>query len=603
MSFAALPLWAVLGALAAASLGVLALYMLRRTPRREVVSNVAFWLRAAQRSKPKFLRATRIPLLALLVSLLIGALLVADLGDPRFGAGVRGTTVIVYAAGRTMGARDGFGGGRLTGTRLAQALGETRRQTERASARGRVAVIRAGLRPTVVLPLTEDGAALDAALRGEHADDGASDLAGALLLADRLVRASGESGRVVVIADHPLPVALDAPLELIPIGTPRDTLAITQLLARRDPVAVGEYAVHVEVTSFTSRAARAKLVIRDRDVVVSERELVLNAYEHVAHEAQGFSSGRGELTAKLEDIVLAGADDALTADDVAYAAAPPLHRTSVLLVTSGNAFLQRVLAAHGALDVTVAAPGAVPDGALSRFEVVVLDRAAPEALLRHPAKLLVDVPEGTAGFHYAGAVRDARITATLAGHGALDGVRLDGALVREGHALRGEPGDSVLARRGGDALIVARARAGERTVALGFALGQSDLVERIAFPLMMHATLRWLAGQSNTDVVLARAPGTPLAVGRGATALGPGGAALTPVAGVVVDTTRAGLYHVGEEVLAYDASRDAESLNVDPSGRALDPLRALPPLSVIIAAVLLALVLLEWLLLHRGRLG
>jgi hypothetical protein len=598
MSFAALPVWAVLVAMAATLVGVLTLYLLRRTPRREVVSNVAFWLRAAQRSRPKFLRATRIPLIALLVSMLIGSLLVADLSDPRFGAGVRGTTVVVYAAGRTMGAREG-----LAGTRLAQALGETARQTERASSRGRVAVIRAGLRPTVVLPLTEDGSAVGAALRGERADDGPSDLAGALLLADGIVRASGESGRIVVIADRPLPVATGAPLELIPIGTPRDTIAVTRLIARRDPVAVGEYAVHAEVTSFTSRTARAKLVIRDRDVVLAERELRLGPYEHVSQEAQGFSSGRGELTAKLEDIVLAGADDALAADDTAYAAAPPLHRTSVLLVTSGNPFLQRVLAAHGALDVTIAAPGAVPDGALSRFEVVVLDRAAPEALLRHPAKLLVASPDGTAGFAYADAVHNARVTATLAGHGALDGVRLDGVLVREGHALRGEPGDSVLARRGADALIIARERAGERTVALGFALDRTDLVERIAFPLMMHATLRWLAGQSNTDVVLARSPGTPLAVGRGATALGPGGEALTPVAGVVVDTARAGLYHVGEEVFAYDASPQAETLAIDPTGRALDPLRALPPLSALVAGVLLALVLLEWLLLHRGRLG
>lgn len=598
MSFAALPLWAVLVAIGAAIATVVALYLLRRTPRRELVSNVTFWLRAAQRSKPKFLRATRIPILALLVSILIATLLVGDLADPRFGAGLRGTTIVVYSAGRTMGAREG-----LAGTRLAQALGETRRQAERASARGRIAVIRAGLRPEVVLPLTEDGAALDAALRDEHTDDGASDLAGALALADRIVRASGDLGRIIVVADHPLPVATEAPLELIPVGTPRDTIAITQLTARRDPVAVGEYAVRAEVTSFTSRTARAKLVVRDRDVVLSERELRLDAYGHLVHEAQGFSSGRGEITAKLEDIVLAGGEDALAGDDIAYAAAPPLRRTSVLLVTSGNAFLQRVLAAHGALDVTIAAPGAVPDGALSRFEVVVLDRAAPESLLRHPAKLLFAPPDGAAGFAYAGDVRNARITATLAGHGALDGVRLDGALVRSGHALRGEPGDSVLARRGGDALVVARERAGERTVAVGFALADSDLAERIAFPLMMHAALHWLAGQSNTDVVLARSPGTPLAVGRGATALGPDGEALTPVAGVVVETTRAGHYHVGEEVFAYDAAPQSETLTIESTGRALDPLRALPPLSAIVAAVLLLLVLVEWLLLHRGRLG
>ena len=56
-------------------------------------------------------------------------------------------------------------------------------------------------------------------------------------------------------------------------------------------------------------------------------------------------------------------------------------------------------------------------------------------------------------------------------------------------------------------------------------------------------------------------------------------------------------------MLAYDAAPQSETLTIESTGRALDPLRALPPLSAIVAGVLLLLVLVEWLLLHRGRLG
>src|SRR5689334_2369752 len=102
MSFAAMPAWLV-GVLIAGAIGlVVALYLLRRTPRPQVVSNVDFWLRAMENSKPNLLASFRIPLLALLVSLLVACAIVFLAGDPRFGAGVRGTTVVVLDTGRTM---------------------------------------------------------------------------------------------------------------------------------------------------------------------------------------------------------------------------------------------------------------------------------------------------------------------------------------------------------------------------------------------------------------------------------------------------------------------------------------------------------------------
>ena len=105
MTFAALSA-SILAAIAGAiGLTVLALYLLRRTPKPQVVSNVTFWMRAVQSSRPRFLRAARIPWVAFLISLLVALLFVAELGDPRFGEGVRGTTVIVLAAGRSMGAQ------------------------------------------------------------------------------------------------------------------------------------------------------------------------------------------------------------------------------------------------------------------------------------------------------------------------------------------------------------------------------------------------------------------------------------------------------------------------------------------------------------------
>lgn len=596
MTFAALPLWALIPLLGVALLAVIALYLLRRTPKQVVVSNVALWLKAAQRAKPKWLSATRIPLLSLLVSLLIAALLVADLGDPRWGRGVRGTTVIVLAAGESMGARDG------ATTRLAQATREVRRWVDRATASGKVAVVRAGIRPTVLLPLTESDDELDPALRGLRADDGPADLGAALALADRIAGASGDAAQIVVVADELTGIATQAPQLLVPIGEPADTVAITALAARRDPIAVGEYAVFCQVTAFTSRRAHAKLVIKDRDTVISERELHLAPNETVTHTAQGFSSQRGELTATLTDLDVAGGADALATDDAAYAVAPPLRRTSVLVVSAGNRYLDAVLAAHGALDVTRTAPGSVPaERDLDRFDVVILDRVAPQAALHHHGLLVID-PPANAGFEVGDTLSRPRVTGSLASHGALDGVRLDGVRVTRAETLIPEPGDAVLMRASGDALMIARDRDGHRALALGFALADTDLPSRIAFPLMMHSTLHWLAGTNETLATLSRRPGAPLVTGRATAILGPRGEALAARGGEITDTTRAGIYHVEDHPYAYSAADTAAALPIPGTTELADATRALPSLSVLVAALLLALLALEWLLVHRGRL-
>src|SRR5262245_46044352 len=101
MTFTALSTSALLVLGATTTLAVVAAYLLRRKARAHVVSNVEFWRRAIERSRSRTLLATRVPLLALLVSLVTALLLVMDLGNPKPGTGRARTTVIVLDADRT----------------------------------------------------------------------------------------------------------------------------------------------------------------------------------------------------------------------------------------------------------------------------------------------------------------------------------------------------------------------------------------------------------------------------------------------------------------------------------------------------------------------
>jgi len=598
VSFASIPWWAVAGLGAGILAVVVGLYLLRRTPRPQLVSNVDFWVEALQQARPKVLRSTRIPLLSLILSALVALLLVTEIGGPRFGEGVRGTTVVVLAAGRSMGAEE------MGSSRADRALDEVRGWVDRATTNGRVAVVRAGLRPTVLMPLTDDDADLTRALSDFELDDGPADLDAAAELADAIVQREGGDGQILVVADRAPEASTGTPLVLVPVGAPADSLAISALTARRDPIAVGEYAVLCEVRSLTSRRGRARLVIHDRDVVIFDQRFEIGPMEQRRFRAQGFSSAQGELTARLEEIEIAGSEDASTADDVAYAVAPPLESTRVLLATEGNRWLETALAAHGAVEVERASPGdlaSMDAYALNAHDVVIADRAAVGEV-PHRGVLLIAPPEPARGVGVGEALDGPRVTASLASHHALGGVRLDSIRIARARALEVDPSDHVLLRSGAHALAVAREQGGQRTVALGFGLDDTDLVERVAFPLVLHHTMGWLAGRRGGHW-LSRAPGEPLPAPAGATVLGPDDEPTTPTAGWVDDTHRAGIYHLGERAVAYSAASTVAPLPAAAPRAAPSEATGLPPLLVLLAGAMLLLLTLEWVLLHRGRLA
>lgn len=594
MSLAAFS-WGILGAIAGGiALTVLVLYLLRRTPRPQIVSNVTFWMRAVQSSRPRFLRASKIPWLAFLVSLLVAMLFVFEIGDPRFGSGVRGTTVIVLAAGRSMGAEnDGE-------RRVDRAIREVRSWVDRTTVGGRVAVVRAGMRPETLLALTEDPADLERALEDFQLDDGPADLEGALRLADRIVATSGEAGQILLVADRDVELQTSATRVLIPVGVPSDTLAIADLTARRDPLAAGEFVVQVSVRSYSSREASARLRVLDGEVPLLDRRVTLAPGEGARLTAQGFSAERAELTATLEEIEIGGAEDALATDDVAHAVVEPLDPLRILLVTVGNAYLEAALAVHPNATVEQIAPADFSgrsDEDLAAYDVLVLDRTPFPENRAHPSVLMFAPPDGQLAVE--GPAENPRISASLASHPAMRGVRLDG--IRIGFAFRfaTEAGDQVLIRSGADALSIAREVPGRRSLAFGIDVGETDFVEREAFPLFVHNSLHWVAS-ANDEIPLPRRLGEPLFAAAGQTVLGPDG---EPVSATeLAAIRRQGIYHAGDRAIAFSGAEHSEELSAGATGgrfRTEDPL---PPLAVLIAIALLALMMLEWGLLHRGRL-
>lgn len=614
MNFAAFPLWAVLSGMAVTSLLVVGVYLLRRTPRPLVVSNIDFWLRAAQHAKPRLLASFRVPLLALLVSLLVALAMVALLGDPRFGAGVRGTTVIVVDAGRTMAARNEDGERRVD-----RAVAEVRRWVERSTIAGEVVIVRAGIRPSVLLPLTEHAPDLEAALAGIEPDDGPSDLHAALELADAIVLArsraearaagvegAGEvplAGQILLVTDRDPEASPRAPLVTLPLGEAADTLAITSFAARRLPDAVGEYAVRLELTNFSGRTARARVHVRDGDVALVNDRVAIPPHGHEVFEVDGFSAHRADLEARLESIDLDGHPDALATDDRAFAALSAIESTRVLLVTDADSYLEAALGSHPGLDVQILPPAQLQTAStatLARFHAIVLVHASLPTGVEHRAIVVVDPVAGPeVGIEQT--LRRPRVTGVMASHPILEGLRVDDVGFDRASALAERPGDQVLFRSGDHAIALARATRRGRLVVFGFRTSDTDLVRREAFPLLVHAALRWVADRGEASP-LSRTVGEALRVAAGEDVTAPDGEPIAVPGGELPTVTRAGIYGVGERGVAFDGTRYADLLRSGSTGGRFVAESALPPLAVLIAVGLVLVMLLEWWLLHRGRL-
>ena len=200
--------------------------------------------------------------------------------------------------------------------------------------------------------------------------------------------------------------------------------------------------------------------------------------------------GVGRLTAKLS------ADDALPLDNVAYALLPREPIRKVLLVTQGNWFLEKLLAADVRLRFELLAPEAYQPAMAANFDAVILDDQ-PVAALPESGNFLYlkQSPFATGG----PVLEQPIVTDADSQHPALRLASLEHVSFARAveMAIPREPGAwkfEAPLRFGDKPLLIAGERGAQRVAAFAFGLTDSDLPLRVAFPLLMANTIHWLAG-------------------------------------------------------------------------------------------------------------
>lgn len=396
---------------------LIALYLWERQRRTVSVPSLLLW----QAIPDSPARATRfVPDWLFVLQSLLLLLLIAGLAGPYLPNAAAGRAseraVLVLDTSASMQAHEG------PDTRFALAKRALRDRIAALAADDEVMLIAAGSQPAVVVPPTTDHAEALRRLVALEPTDTRADLDAALAAAQRAAAGADRTTRVALFTDTPFE-RLSPPwrrdVSVFPVGETDDNLAIDgiQIYQSRfdDPHAARAF---VTVRNYAGRESHGVLTVQLDGTVFGRQGFTI-----APRSATGLPlpalPGAGVLRASLD------VDDALAADNRAYAYVRPLRPLHVLVVSADAALLdelRRVAAAAPGLQLEALAPAAY-DGSQTA-DLILFHRVAPP-LPTGAASLYVAPADPRGPFPPRGRLDDVTLSDAALGHPALRSVRLD----------------------------------------------------------------------------------------------------------------------------------------------------------------------------------
>lgn len=418
-----------------------------------------------------------------------------------------GVAALVVAAARPTGKRGDAAvyvvdvSASMAGAPLSDVRGWLTRELASLGPEARVAIVLAGAEARVALPLSPPGPAADEAIRSIAAEREIAAIDDALALAEGLAHGA----RVVVLSDRPVDVGARRPgaepqQRLFPRGEAHDNVGVTSLFTRTAPDARDEEereaSISVATSSEVARRARLRLTLGGR--VVADRRLELPARGQVT-ERIGLR-GAGVLVARVEPDD--GRPDALAFDDEASLEEVARRAPRVTLVRrkEGGAagyFVAKALRAAGVAELSEVDADGAPD-ASAEIAVVLDDGSGRPSHV--PALLLGAEPEGSGLAARPAGAKETQLRSLATEDPLLRGVALDGLTILSAKVVAPPRGARTLVDLDGGAALVAGGSGKDAWVWLGIDPEASDLVLRVAFPVLVGNVLAHLAGASQVVV-------------------------------------------------------------------------------------------------------
>ncbi len=557
------------------------LFLYRRRAVLLRVPSLRFWWPASRPRTPRALSRYLSHIPTWLASLAILGLLAVALAGPIRPDAEYHEWILVIDAGATMQSVESDGR-----TRLQLAQERASRIVREAPPGALISIIRAGVRAEPRLVRGRDSIEIDAALRSVDADDAEASLESALELAASLATI-GRKTRIAVFTDAAESAYSDlenrpAHLAWYRIGQAKNALSIVGLdrVGREPAVRVvlranGPPLPDVRLVLSTAESGKIGAVIEERTapLVTDRTEIVFD----MSRVAPGTAFH-----------VRAYPTDALPLDNDAWGVWALPDSLRVLLVTSGNPFLSAALRADPNVDVAVVHPHDWESS--TRADLVVFDNVLVGPTSPSAGRYLLfgcPDPFGWTRVAAGSSPTDLAPTNWRAGHPALKDVDLSTWRVAAAAGIESQgPYTSLVASGDTNLLFEVRwpadATTPVRAAALyfNFALGDSNLVLRPTFPVLLWNAIDYLLDRQGDEAVIAYKTGTPFERSRSrhgeSQLIGPDGQVLrrlmAPDRWRWMDVTRQGLYRLrgdaNEQWMAFNAFADSRSGSPDDASEA-----------------------------------
>ena len=268
-------------------------------------------------------------------------------------------------------------------------------------------------------------------------------------------------------------------------------VGITQFRVRKSLVNAFDYQTLLTVVNASVEEKSFHVELYLNDALLDVRPYTLAPGESKSELFTNFTMEGGRLKATLD------VEDALSTDNVAYAALPKREQIPILLVTPNNPFLENALTVDEKLDLTVVAPDQYDPDA-GAYEVTIFDRYNPPTLGNGNYMFIYPSKSG-AIWQIGEPLETPIITEWERKHPILRHVHLDNVQITEAYQVQVPATANVLVRSFEDPLLIVEESQDRRIVFIAMDTLKSDLPLRIAFPLIVANTIQWFQGKSELE--------------------------------------------------------------------------------------------------------
>jgi len=486
LNLSLLQMLTVFGAVSAVSI---ALYLLDRSRRKQIVSTLRFWVAAEQPTVAARRRHINQPW-SLILQLVSMALLILALAQVRFGAPAMAGRdhVIVLDTSAWMAARSG------NRTLMDIARQMARDYLKAVPARDRVMLVRADALATPVTPFEPDRRKVEAAINGSQPGSTALNLDQALAFARHAQgqdgRTAGEiafvgTGRTAERDPGMAPPPRNLRVLLVPDAIENSGLRKVGL--RRSSSDPDVWEIYVSAHNYGMRPRNVNLQLNygppnaETRVPVASQALTLPPGGDAESTFQYRTAAAGIMDVKMTP------HDAFPADDQAELELPAEPHLSVTVYSDQPELLRPVLLATPRVAAVYRKPSEYRAGDAG---LVILDRFIPPQRPTADSIWIAPPAEGSP-IPVRNSVENVPFSHWDSAHPAAAGLRAKDFKLEKASVFEVPPGDAIGEV---DAGPVIAARAGQpKIVVLGFHPALSPMRYQLAWPLLFANLLRWIS--------------------------------------------------------------------------------------------------------------